>query len=73
MEKIKSVQKGVGEGSIFFTTDKNMGYPSEQVSEITEETRQVSYKRRINVLRGLKAGRLVFEMGVSNDVVIIYE
>ena len=69
--KIKSVEKGYGENSIFFSISPNC---SEQyrVDEIKEEQKQVSPDDIFNVYRGYKNGKLVFEMGATIDVTVIY-
>ena len=70
--KIKSVEKGYGENSIIFSISKRY---SEQyrVDEIKEEQEQVSQNGIFNVYRGYKNGKLVFEMGATIDVTVIYE
>ena len=70
--KIKSVEKGCGENSISFSISKRY---SEQyrVDEIKEEQKQVSPNDIFNVYRGYKNGKLIFEMGATIDVTVIYE
>lgn len=71
-QEIKSVEKGVGETSIFFTTYKN-AHENNRVDEIKEEKKQVETDRVIGVYRGYKNKKLVFEMGISLDVTVAYE
>ena len=70
-QKIKSVEKGWGEGSIFFSVDSKVG-EIYRVDEIKEEKKQVSSDLMINVYRGYKDGNLVFEMGDSIDVTVVF-
>ena len=69
--KIKSVQKGWGDGDIFYST-----YPAvvEQylVEEIKEEIKQVSESKCFNVYRGYTDGKIVFEMGASIDITVVF-
>lgn len=69
-KKIKSVEKGWGEGSMFFST-LSTAIPY-KVDEIKEETKEISSDKKISVLRGYKKGNLYFEMGITSDVVILY-
>ena len=69
--KIKSVEKVCGYYSTYFTTNKNDTLNG--VDEIKEEHKQVSPDDIFNVYRGYKNGKLVFEMGATIDVTVIYE
>ena len=69
-KKIKSVEKGWGEGSTFFSTS-SVATPY-KLDEIKEETKEISSDKKISVLRGYKKGNLYFEMGITSDVVILY-
>lgn len=69
--KIKSVEKICGHYSIYFTTNKNDTLNG--VDEIKEEQKQVSPNDIFNVYRGYKNEKLVFEMGATIDVTVIYE
>jgi hypothetical protein len=62
MNKIKSVEKGWGEDSVFF-----FAWNGGTVDEIKLED-GISFP----VYRGYKEKRLVFEMGVAPDVTVIY-
>ena len=68
---IKSVEKGWGEASIFFSTNKQC---AEQyvVDEIKEESKQVSSDKIINIYRGYKDGNIKFEMGLDIDITVTY-
>ena len=70
-QKIKSVEKGWGEGSTFFSTVQTVS-ETYRVDEIKEESKQVSNDIIINVYRGYKDGKLFFEMGASIDVTVAY-
>jgi len=71
MQKIKSVQKGYGEGDIFYSTDLKVP-TSYRVEEIREEAKQVGNDNTINVYRGYIGEKLVFEMGASIDVTVVF-
>ena len=71
-QKIKSVEKGWGENSIFFSVNVNV-HKLHKVDEIREESKQVSPDHMFNVYRGYIDGKLVFEMGASVDVTVCYE
>jgi hypothetical protein len=64
--KIKYVEKGWGDNSSFFTTNENATVTG-RVDEIMEESKQVSNDLILNVYRGYKDGKLVFEMGACID------
>ena len=68
---IKSVEKGWGEGSTFFSVDSKVAEFC-RVDEIKEEGKQVSSDLMINVFRGYKGGKLIFEMGASIDVTVAF-
>jgi len=70
-QKIKSVEKGWGEGSTFFSVDSKVAI-YHRVDEIKEESKQVSPDHIFNVYRGYKDGKLVFEMGASIDVTVSF-
>jgi len=70
-QKIKSVEKGWGEGSTFFSTAQTVS-ETYRVDEIKEESKQVSNDVIINVYRGYKDGKLFFEMGASIDVTVAF-
>ena len=73
MEKqIKSVEKGWGETSIFFTTNAKCINANFKVDNIQEESKQTAPDYIFNVYRGYKDGKLVFEMGVTIDVTVYY-
>jgi len=71
MQKIKSVQKGYGEGDIFYSTDPKVS-TQYQVEDIREEAKQVGNDIIINVYRGYIGEKLVFEMGASIDVTVVF-
>ena len=70
-QKIKSIQKGYGEGDIFYSTDSKVA-TQYKVEDIIEEAKQISDNQTINVYRGYIAGKLVFEMGASIDVTVVF-
>jgi hypothetical protein len=70
-QKIKAVEKGWGENSTFFSTGKGIS-ETLRVDEIKEESKQISSDCIINVYRGYKDGKLVFEMGASIDVTVSF-
>jgi hypothetical protein len=70
-EKIKSIQKGYGQGDIFYSTDSKVA-AQYQVEDIREESKQVSDNHIINVYRGYIGDKLVFEMGASIDVTVVF-
>jgi predicted RNA binding protein with dsRBD fold (UPF0201 family) len=71
--KIKSVEKGCGDNSIFFTINKKAAKFC-QVDEIKEEIKIIGKgiynDLEIQVYRGYKNNKLVFEMGQGYDVTI---
>lgn len=69
--KIKSVQKGVGEGALFYSTDQNVSL-YQRVDEIKEEQKNATDYLEINVYRGYINNRLIFEMGIDRDVTVIF-
>ena len=69
--KIKSVEKLCGNYSTYFTTDKNDTLNG--VDEIKEEQKQVSPNDIFDVYRGYKNGKLIFEMGITREVTVIFE
>lgn len=71
-QKIKSVEKGWGEASTFFSINSNCSEYI-RVDEIKEESKQVSLDLMINVFRGYKNGKLIFEMGSSIDVTVSFQ
>jgi hypothetical protein len=70
-EKIKSIQKGYGEDIIFYSTNNKVA-AQYQVDDIREESKQVSNNHTINVYRGYIGDKLVFEMGASIDVTVVF-
>ena len=70
-QKIKSVEKGWGEASTFFSTAQTVS-ETYRVDEIKEEQKQVGNNILINVYRGYKDGKLFFEMGASIDVTVAF-
>ena len=71
MQKIKSVQKGYGQGDIFYSTEPKVSTPY-RVDEIRQEAKQVADCNTINVYRGYIGEKLVFEMGASIDVTVVF-
>lgn len=77
-KKIKSVEKGWGEDSTFFSTSEKLQESSScKVDEIKEEVKIVGAGEYCylshTVYYGYKNGKLVFEMGASIDVTVTYE
>jgi len=70
-QKIKSVEKGWGENSTFFSTAQTVS-EAYRVDEIKEESKQISSDIVVNVYRGYKNGELFFEMGASIDLTVIF-
>lgn len=72
--RIKSIDKGWGEGSVIFRTYQagNVICPLFYVDEIKEEFKQVNSDLVITVYRGYLNGKLKFEMGASIDVTVVY-
>ena len=70
-QKIKSVEKGWGEGSTFYSVDSKVS-KFHKVDEIREESKQVSPDHIFNVYRGYIDGKLVFEMGASIDITVSF-
>lgn len=69
---IKSVQKGYGEDSIFFTTNEKAN-STVKVDKIEFDSKQVGNDIIINVYKGYVMDHLVFEMGANIDVTVVYE
>lgn len=72
METIKSVEKGWGEDSIFYSTNQKVAIQY-RVDEIKEEDKQISDNLRVKVYRGYINGSVVFEMGVNMDITVVFE
>jgi len=70
-QKIKSLQKGYGEGDIFYSTDTKVAIQY-RVEEIKEESKQVSPDMTFKVYRGYSEKKVVFEMGASIDVTVVF-
>jgi len=70
-QKIKSLQKGYGEGDIFYSTDTKVAIQY-RVEEIKEESKQVSPDMTFKVYRGYSENKLVFEMGASIYVTVVF-
>lgn len=70
--KIQSVEKGFGQGSIFFGTGTNIALNC-RVDEIKEEHKEIGPDTKISVYRGFRNGRLYFEMGASIDVTAVFD
>lgn len=71
-QKIKSIEKGWGEGSVFFSTDQKT-QEAYRVDEIIEICKQISKKHRITIYEGYKNSKLVFKIGACSDITIIYK
>lgn len=71
-KKIKSVEKGWGEDSIFYTTNPKV-QEQFRVNEIREEVKQISDSSGMSVYRGYIGDSLVFEMGISSDITVTFE
>ena len=69
---IKSVEKGYGEHSIFFTTNEKAN-SMVRVDRIEYDSKQVGNDIIINVYKGYTMDNLVFEMGANIDVTVVYE
>ena len=69
--EIKSVEKGFGDNSIFFTVNQSVSQQY-RVDEIREESKQISTDSMITVYRGYKNRSLFFEMGACIDVTVCY-
>ena len=74
--KIKSIEKGWGEGSIYFTTDKENKGLYTCVDEIIEETKTIGqgYYNDLTrlVYRGYKDKKLIFEIESSSGITLRY-
>ena len=74
-QEIKSVEKGWGESSIFFSVDSGAADFC-KVDEIKEETKHVGFGEHCELTNqvycGYKKGNLVFEMGSSIDVTVSF-
>ncbi len=69
---IRSIEKGWGEGSTFFTTDKNVS-ETFRVDEIKEGFKQTSIDGDgFPIYSGYKDGKLLFEIGASIHTTVIY-
>jgi hypothetical protein len=68
---IKSVEKGWGEGSCFFSIVNTVS-ESYLVDEIKQEGKQIGCDEFIQVYRGYKNGKMFFEMGASIDVTVAF-
>lgn len=68
-QKIKSIEKGWGENSIFFTTNEN---ETNYVDEIVQDGKQISSDTLITVYKGFKNGKIVFEMAANSDITLSF-
>lgn len=71
-QNIKSVEKGWGNDSTFFSVNPKCSN-NVRVDEIKEESKQVSPDHVYNVYRGYINGKLIFEMGASIDVTVSFQ
>lgn len=71
-KEILSIEKGWGDGSMFFSTNPVVS-KSHFVSEIKEEPKQVSNDLFYNVFRGYLNGEPVFEMYPSVEITVRYK
>jgi hypothetical protein len=69
--KIKSVEKGFGDNSVFFSTNPAV-ILQYKVDVIKEESKQISSDTMINIYRGYIGDKIAFEMGASIDVTVTY-
>jgi len=70
-QKIKSVEKGWGEGTIFFSTHPGVA----QIYKVDEIKREMAntFDGPFDVYRGYVAGKPKFEMGITADVTTVFE
>jgi len=72
--RIKCIEKGWGQDSIFFTTRKEA--TCFKVDEIKEEVKKIGNGEYCelthSVYRGYVNGQVKFEMGVNSDVTVTY-
>ena len=68
-QKIKSIEKGWGKHSIYFTTDEKA---IDRVSEIVQDVKRISSDTQITVYRGFKNGNTVFEMAANSDITLCF-
>lgn len=69
--KIVAIEKGWGEKSTYFSTDKEVN-AIHFVDEIKEELKDAG-NGLLKVYRGYLKGKLFFEIGASIDITLIYE
>lgn len=69
--KIKSIEKGWGEGSTYFTTDKKAA-TFHIVDEIKEEIINIGVSA-ITVYRGYRNGNLYFHIEAGGGITLIFE
>jgi len=75
--KIKSIEKGTGEGTLFFSTNPEVA-PRYLVDAIKEEFKPIRFEcgleaESIIVYRGYINGNLSFEISASKDVSLEFE
>ena len=74
--KIKSIEKGWGESSTYFTTEPKCQNESMKVDEIKEEVKLVGkgeYCELSNVVyRGYKDKKLKFEIFANSDITVVF-
>lgn len=68
-QKIKSIEKGWGEDSIYFTTNEKA---TNHVDEIVQDGKQISSDTLITVYKGFKNGKIVFEMAANSDITLTF-
>lgn len=80
MKKIKSIEKGSGEGSSYFAINDQYQYATfgDKIHEIKEEIKVIgsgiSCDLTLTVYRGYDvAGQLLFEIESKSSLTIIYE
>jgi len=71
-QEIDYIDKGWRESSTFFGTNEKV-LESNRVDKILLEDRQVGSDTIISVYRGYKNDKVVFEIGASIDVTVVYK
>ena len=74
-KKIKSIEKGWGESSIYYQVSDNTSFPN-RVEEITEEVKFLGKgeycELSILVYRGYISGKIVFEIAANSDITLSF-
>lgn len=70
-QKIKSIEKGWGEDSTYYSTEERLKGRSQHVDKVTEETKQIG-PGRITVYRGYRSANMIFEIEAGGGITLTF-